>query len=516
MVFELDRQNGKPLYLQIKNRIGKLIEEGTLGPSERLPATRDLARSLAVNRHTVVKAYEELEVEGKVRSGVGQGTFVAAFVRRARGVAADSCRAAAPVDRADFEGLWGRSSRALEQGGVGELFSHLPQRGDGVTALTSCLTSIDFFPMREFRNCAYYALQKYGAELLDLGPTPGFAPFLEHLPKHLLRHGLDVEPNQILITCGTQQGIDLVARTLVNPGDTVITEELTYPGAISTFRSLGAELVGVPLDAEGMKVEALEKLLSWKKPKLLYTIPTFQNPTGTTMSVARRKRLLELAALHRFPILEDQYANDLRLDGAAALPLAAMDRQGWVIAVGSLSKVLFHGLRVGWILSPIDSIRRRVVALKQAVDLQTTYLVQGIILEFMRRGYLEKYLKRRLIQLRARRNAMRQAMKEYLPPQASWYEVEGGVCYWVTLPPPLRADEVLLEARKRGVVFAPKNVFHVGSSANDGMRWGFTDLTEERSRAAVRAIGQILRKMLAAETRPLTAAPQTDYLRAPV
>lgn len=496
MVFELDRHNSTPLYLQIKERIAKRIEEGTLGPSDRLPATRDLARALAVNRHTVVKAYEELEVDGKVRSGVGQGTFVAEFVRRAKAGAATLTLSHASPAPAEFDGLLSRSVRALERSGIGEIFSHLHQRGQGA-ALTSCLPNLGLFPMREFRNCAYYALQNYGAGLLDLGPTQGFVPFLEHLPKYLMGHGMEVEPGHIVITSGIQQGIDLVARTLINPGDTVITEEVTYPGAISSFRSLGAELVGVPVDAEGMKVESLEQLLTWRKPKLLYTIPTFQNPTGTTMSLARRRRLLELAAQYKFPILEDQYASDLRLDGPTVLPLAALDRQGWVMAVGSLSKVLFHGLRVGWIMSPLEPVRRRIVALKQAADLQTSYLVQGIILEFMRRGYFEKYLKRRLIDLRSRRDAMRRAMQDYLPEGTWWHEIEGGVCYWVTLPPPLRADEVLLEARQRGVFFAPKQLFSVNGAPNNAMRWGFTDLSAEQVRQAVRAMGQIIRKMQA-------------------
>jgi DNA-binding transcriptional MocR family regulator len=249
-------------------------------------------------------------------------------------------------------------------------------------------------------------------------------------------------------------------------------------------------------------VEVLEQVLARRKPKLIYTIPSFHNPTGTTLPLARRRKLLELAALFKVPILEDHYANDLRLDGPELLPLAALDRQGWVIAVGSLSKVLFHGLRVGWIITPLESLRRRLVSVKQTSDLQTSYLVQGIILEFMLRGYLEKYLKRRLAQLRSRRDAVRRAMADYLPEPAWWYEVEGGVCFWLNLPPPVRADEVLIESRKRGVVFAPKNLFAVNPSHNDALRVGFTDLPEDQARGGIRVIGQVVRKMLAGVRRP--------------
>ena len=498
MVFELNRHNGSPLYLQIKDHLAALIDEGTLRSSDRLPATRDLARALAVNRNTVVKAYEELEVEGKVRSGVGQGTFVAEF---ARGV--PKPRPAEPIPQADFEGLWSQASRLHDGADSHRLMfqvSHL--REAGVTALSSSLPDKTLFPMREFRNCAYYALQKYGADLLDLGSSQGFIPFLNYLPKFLLRHGLDPQPSHLVITSGIQQGIDLVARALVNPGDTVITEEFTYPWATTVFRSLGADVSGIPVDQNGMKVEVLEQVLARRKPKLIYTIPTFQNPTGTTLSLERRRRLLELAALYKVPIVEDHYANDLRLDGAQLLPLAALDRQGWVIAVGSLSKVLFHGLRVGWIITPLESLRRRLVSLKQAADLQTSYLVQGIILEFMLRGYLEKYLKRRLTQLRSRRDAIRRALADYMPEPAWWYEVEGGVCYWLNLPAPARADEVLIESRKRGVVFAPKHLFAVNPSPNDALRVGFTDLAEDKARAGIRVLGQVVRKMLAGTPQP--------------
>ena len=497
MVFDLDRHSGSPLYLQIKERLAAFIEEGTLRAADRLPATRDLARALAVNRNTVVKAYEELEVEGKVRSGVGRGTFVAEFA-----AGPPKPRTPEPAVPADFEGLWSQASRIHEQA-EGHLFfqvSHLHEAG--VTALSSSLPDKTLFPMREFRNCAYYALQNYGADLLGLGSSQGFVPFLNYLPKYLLRHGLEVEPHHLIVTSGIQQGIDLVARTLISPGDTVVTEEFTYPWAASVFRSLGADVTGIPVDQNGMKVEVLEQVLPRRQPKLIYTIPTFHNPTGATMSLERRRRLLELAAQYKVPILEDHYANDLRLDGAELLPLAALDRQGWVIAVGSLSKVLFHGLRLGWIISRLEPLRRRVISFKQTADLQTSYLVQGIILEFMLRGYLEKYLKRRLVQLRSRRQAVRRALVDYLPESCWWYEVEGGVCYWLNLPPPLRADEVLIESRKRGVVFAPKHLFTVNPSPNDALRLGFTVLPEERAQAGIRVIGQVIRKTLAGPRQP--------------
>ncbi len=512
MVFELDRHNGAPLYQQIKQRIEALIAQGALEPAERLPATRDLARTLGVNRNTVVKAYEDLEVEGKVRSGVGQGTFVAEFA-----APPDRARPSEPVPApaADFEGVWSRASRELDDPEAEVFFDLVHRQPKGVTAMSSTLPDKTLFPMREFRNCAYYALQKHGANLLDLGATQGFVPLLEYLPKYLSRHGLRLEPNHLIMTSGIQQGIDLVARVLVNPGDLVICEELTYPKAISVFRAAGAELVGIPIDHQGMSVEILDEVLARRRPKLIYTIPTFHNPTGATLSVERRRRLLELASRHRIPVLEDHYANDLRLDGAEVLPLAAMDRQGWVIAVGSLSKVLFHGLRVGWIATGLEPLRRRLIAMKQAADLQTGYLVQAIILEFMLRGYLEKYLKRRLAQLRARREAMRRALRDYLGEPAWWYEVEGGPCYWLNLPPGVRADEALLETRRRGVVFAPRHLFAVHAARNDALRLGFSDLDEAQIRHGVQVIGQVVRRLQAAVRRP-GAAEEREYARVQV
>ncbi len=508
MVFELNRAGAAaPLYEQIKQRISEMIEGGSLRPGDRLAATRDLARDLAVNRNTVVKAYEELEIDGLVRSGVGQGTFVAEFARPA-GRPRPEPRPAT----AEFEGLWARAAADPESMEFSELFFRVSNlHKQGVTALSSCMPDKALFPMLEFRKCAYYALQNWGADLLDIGVTQGFVPLLEQLPRYLLRHGLSVEPNHLVMTSGIQQGIDLVARALVNPGDVVVTEEFTYPRAISVLRAAGAELLGIPLDRDGMKVEVLEQVLARRRAKLIYTIPSFQNPTGTTLSEERRRRLLELSALHKIPILEDHYANDLRVEGPAPLPLAAMDRQGWVIAVGSLSKVLFHGLRLGWIITPLEAVRRRLISLKQNADLQTSYLTQGIVLEFMRRGYLEKYLKRRLAQVRARRQAVRQALTDYMPEGCWWYEVAGGVCYWLNLPPPVRADELLLEARKRGIVFTPKHLFSVKPSLNDALRLGFTDLEEDRARNGLRLLGQLVRRLQSGSRPPPVEA--TEYAR---
>lgn len=177
--------------------------------------------------------------------------------------------------------------------------------------------------------------------------------------------------------------------------------------------------------------------------------------------------------------------------------------------------MLFQGLRLGWILAPVEPLRRRILTIKQAADLQTGYLVQGIILEFMQRGYFEKFLKRRLIDLRASRDAMRQALKDYLPETAQWRNVGGGICFWVRLPPPLLAEEVLLEARQRGVVFAPESLFAVGPSPNTGMRLGFSNLSPDQIRSGVRVIGQVIRK-LQGRVNPMLRVDATQYARAQV
>jgi GntR family transcriptional regulator len=302
-------------------------------------------------------------------------------------------------------------------------------------------------------------------------------------------------PN-LMIVSGIQQALSLVGRLFIDPGDTVILENLTYPGALSVFRSLQADCVGVPVDGEGISVEVLAGVLARRRAKLLYTIPTFQNPTGTVLSPERRRRLVELCRGHGVLILEDDYAHELAFDGREALPLKALDSDGGVISLGSFSEALFPGIRLSWILAD-PRIIERLLRLKETSDLYTNRILQAALLEFCRRGFYERSLKRRTRILRSRRDALEAALREHLPPEASWKPPAGGSFQWVDLPPRLDALALLMETRKRGVTFAPDRMFSVDEWKRAGMRLGFSENEEGALAQGARIIAEVMREMLA-------------------
>lgn len=487
MVFELHKENGIPLYVQIESKIADLIRSGMLRPGDKLPATRELSRQLRVHRNTVVQAYQELEVKGWVRSEIGSGTYVHKYVPREL-----EQRDAGDVSRFSFDGLYSTYWSQSEDFGLTEI-DHLVrscEKPDDVIAFSSVVPDKQLFPLREFQNCVYHAIQRYGVDLLEMGCTRGFDPFLDYLPVFLMRRGMQVRSDEIVTVNGIQQGIDLVTRLFVNPGDTVVTEEMTYRGALRIFNAHGAEVIGVPLDRDGMDVDALQTILERKRVKMIYTIPTFQNPTGSVMPIERRKRLLDLAYRHRVPIVEDQFANELRLEGEDPLPLYALDSRGLVIALGSFSKILFHGIRLGWVVSASREFVAKLTYAKKVADWQNNYLIQGAILEFCEQGYFDKYLKRKIKTLRERSEVMAQAAQEYLPSEATFHRSMGGLFHWVELPPWMSALELLMETRKRGVLFTPRRFFTVRAERDNGMRLGFVSYASDQILQGMRVIGE--------------------------
>ncbi len=509
MVFELHKANGIPLYMQIESKIADLIRSGMLRPGDKLPATRELSRQLHVHRNTVVQAYQELEVKGWVQSEIGSGTYVQKYVPTREN---EGPRNQKDASRFSFDGLYSTYWAQSEDFGLTEIDQIVRscEKPDDLIAFSSVVPDKQLFPLREFQNCVYHAIQRYGVDLLEMGGTRGFGPFLDYLPTFLMRRGMRVRSDEIVTMSGIQQGIDLVTRLFVNPGDTVVAEEMTYRGAIRIFNALGAEVIGVPLDRGGMDVDALETILERKRVKMIYTIPTFQNPTGSVMPLERRKRLLELAYRYRVPVLEDQFANELSVEGEDLLPLHALDERGLVIALGSFSKILFHGIRLGWVVSSSREFIAKLTYAKKVADWQNNYLIQGAILEFCENGFFDKYLKKKRKTLKERSEVMAQAAQEYLPPSATFCRSKGGLFHWVELPPWMNAMELLMETRKRGVLFTPQRFFTVHAERDNGMRLGFVSYSGDQIIQGMQIIGEQMHQAM------INTASMTESTMAPV
>ncbi len=491
MIIDLDRAKKIPLYLQIRSKIAGLIEKGLLQPGSRLPATRDLAGSLDVSRNTVVLAYQELEVSGIITSQVGKGSFVCKHLPP--GISSPGRDTEMTMS---FEGLfstgWMKSHAPLLS--VMEQISYAEDDPDMIS-LASALPDRDLFPLGEFRNCLQSAMRRYGSDLLMSGSPRGFKPLFEYLPLFLARRSVICESDNIMIVNGIQQGLSLVGQLFVDPGDTVILENLTYPGALGVFRSLQANCIGIPVDSDGIRVDILENVLRRRSAKLLYTIPTFQNPTSTILSIERRKRLIEICRENQVIIIEDDYAHELNFEGVEALPLKAWDECDGIIYMGSFSEILFPGIRLSWILAS-RSVLDRLLLIKESSDLYTNRILQGALLEFSLRGFLDKHLKRKRLVYRKRRDIMLEAMEKHFPVEVSWQKPKGGLFQWVDLPSTIDALSVLLKGRELGVVFAPDRMFSVEEWERGGFRLGFADVREEKIERGIRILGDILKEVI--------------------
>lgn len=479
----LKRNSPVPLYLQIKERLQEQIEQGILPPATKLPPTRYLADELGVSRVTVVNAYAELEAEGWVQAYVGRGTFVSDPRRQA-----EETWTSEPF-------AW--QTTLLRPPGVSASnmladMLDLAQHPDLISFAMGA-PATDLLPVRDFRQAINSVLRRDGAEALQYDKAAGYEPLRAKIAEILHARGIRARPREVLITSGSQQGLDLVARVLTKPGEYVITESPTYLGALDVFQSYGVQVIGVPVDEKGMQVELLEELIEQHHPRLIYTIPTFQNPTGVTMSLKRRERLLELARQYHIFILEDGVCSELRYKGLPLPPLKALDQKGYVIYVNSFSKILLPGIRVGYMVAS-GHIRERLIAAKQSADLFTSSLMQRALAEYLAAGHLDRHLAQVCRVYKARRDAMLDGLSRYLPDGAKWTVPLGGLCLWVTLPSRISTVQLYLSAINYGVAFAVGSVFRPDGRSSSTLRLNFAANPPDRIEEGLRRLAKALRE----------------------
>jgi 2-aminoadipate transaminase len=316
----------------------------------------------------------------------------------------------------------------------------------------------------------------------------------------MARYGITVTPDNVLVTSGSQQALDLIGRVFLNPGDRILVEAPTHVGALEAWQSYQADYVSVPLDAEGIQMDLLEGALRGG-PKFLYVLPNFHNPTGVTLSLARRLKLLALADHYGVPILEDDPYGQLRYEGEHIAPLAVLDGRahtrehlpysGNVLYLSTFSQTLAPGLRLGWIVAPVD-VMQHLVQAKQGTDLQTSMFIQMVAYEVARGGFLDHHVRELRVVYRERRNAMLTALSHFFPPEATWIEPQGGLFIWVTLPPTLDATAVLQHALAAHVAFAPGPAFFAQGEGQHMLRLNFTCVGPDRIEEGIRRLGGVL------------------------
>jgi 2-aminoadipate transaminase len=350
-------------------------------------------------------------------------------------------------------------------------------------SLAGGIPAAELFPASEFREAFDRALRDAPRAFLQYGATEGYGPL-----RGFIAGMENVEASRILVTNGAQQGLDLVGRLLLDPGALVIVEDPTYLGALETFRQYGAEFVAVPADDEGIRVDAVERVLRQRRARLLYTMPNFANPSGRTMSAARRAALVELSHRWSLPTLEDDAYGELRYDGDPLPHLSTLDTEGSVIKLGTFSKVLSPGLRVGWVRAAPDVIRK-LVHLKERSDLHSATGAQMATFDVASDGFLATHVKTLIETYRERRDAMVSALAEFCPADVAWNRPEGGFFVWCTVP----MDARRLLAEVDGVVFVPGGEFHATEPKPNTVRLNFSGVEPERIREGVRRVGEALR-----------------------
>jgi DNA-binding transcriptional MocR family regulator len=496
VLIPIDRGAREPVSRQIATYLRRAIEAGRLRPETKLAPIRDLARALGVNRETVATAYRELEGLGLTESGVGRGTFV---VPR-------------PHARGEV-GARGQSGQAFDpllSRACGVAPPPLPglDAPPGAVHLERLVPDASLYPHDAFRRSLNRALAKGGAALCDYGDPRGLLTLRRELVERLAHAGIEADADDLVVTAGSTQGFALALRLFCDPGDGVAVESPTYPSACTALATLGLRAVPVPIGDAGLDLDRLEAVLARGDVRVVYTMPTFQNPTGATTDLAHRRALLALASRYRVPIVEDDFERDLRVRGRGTPPLRALDACGSVVYVGTFSKALFPAVRIGWLLAP-RRVADAAVRLKRTLDLTTSPLLQAGLVQFLREGAYERHLRRVVPELRRRLEAAHAALRRALPEGSRLRAPEGGYLVWVELPGALDTQALLDDAKRAGVVYAPGQPFFPDGRPSSALRLSLAGATVPEIERGVRALGEVVRGALrrASPRRRAATAP---------
>ena len=465
----LSPESSEPLFLQITQAISRDIQRGRLKPGAALPGSRTLAQDLGVHRNTVLAAYRELSAEGWIQSG-GRTTRVTWDV---------------PVARAKGPGSSERPGYDLAP--APRLWNPYPTHCPFVLAASPDLR---LFPVRELGQAFRRALRN--RSLLNYGDPRGNGRLREGLAGLVSEmRGLACNPDQIQVTSGSQMALNLIARALIRSGDRVVVENPGYPQAWLAFHGAGAEVVPVPVDAEGMQVDLLEQIAEQHPVRAVFVTPHHQYPTTVTMSAARRLRLLECAARHRIAVVEDDYDFEFHYGGYPVMPLASRDPWGVIIYVGTLSKILAPGVRLGFISAP-QPVVDLLAASRSDLDFQGNQVVEQAVAELLADGVLQRHARKMRRVYAGRREALGRALRDHLEGALSFELPSGGMSIWARVAAGIDLGAWLSRARRQGIDYPMGRSFDFLGEPLQGLRLGFSHQDEDELRRVVRLLAQAL------------------------
>ncbi|MFZ2053139.1 MAG: PLP-dependent aminotransferase family protein [Candidatus Aminicenantales bacterium] len=486
----IQRDRAVPLHQQIIKEFIRLIDHGVLNPGCNIPSTRIMAANLGVNRSTVYLAYQELIAMGYFDSRPGSYTTV-----RKRPSTMTS-----GLPRVEGTLPWAKMANEQSRYLWHALPDYRPEPDTSNNADIINLAQLEIdsrlFPAEDFRRCLNRVLVNLGPPVLTYAEYGGYPPLREYLARRLQVHGIAVSSDEILITNGASHAFELTLKLLAKPGDIVITESPTYGTFLRIMKYYQIQVLGIPLREDGMDLEALERSLAKRRPLFVYTIPNFHNPTGITTPQAHRERLIAICERFQVPIVEDGFEEDMKYHGLVPLPIKSMDRHQVVLYIGTFSKALFPGIRIGWIAGDKECIQR-MTAINRFSQISINSLSQVALNDFCREGYYDLHLKKMHRVFRKRMKIALEAMAEFMPADVAWTKAEGGYTFWVTLPKPYpderTANTILL---KHKVMASPGHYYYWKAGSKRHFRLSISNLEESRIREGVRRFGRALSEML--------------------
>lgn len=473
---QLDHGRGVPLFRQIASAVVEDIRRGRLRPGDPLPGSRTLARTLGVNRQTVVAALDELMAEGWTVSTRARGTFVSPALPETATYRLHARSGGRIPAQPPFE---------VPDAPPGDLPYDVPRGG---LLLAPSRPDVRLTPYELIGRAYGRAIRRSGQVLLGYGRPQGHEPLRVAIARMLsATRGIVASPDDVCITRGSQMGIALLARALVRPGDIVAVEELCHQPAVEAFRVQGAEVVPVPLDDAGVSTQFVERLAKTRGIRALYLTPHHQYPTTVTLSAPRRLRLLELARAQGFAIIEDDYDHEFHYDGRPVLPLASLDRSGVVAYVGTFSKMLGPGLRVGYIVGP-RTLVATAAAHRLYLDVQGDRVLEHALAELIEQGLVQRHIRRVHREYAARRDVLVRALRRHLGAALTFTVPAGGIALWAAASPDMDIDVWADRARAHGVVIATGRSFAVDRKPRASTRLGFASLNPQELVEAVRRL----------------------------
>ena len=492
MLLHLERDSRVPLHEQIRAQIARLIDQGSLASGATLPPTRGLADRLGVNRSTVYRAYQDLWSQGYVQARQGGYSTVRAGIRPGRSKGAplspllDFDRVSAPAPRK----LFPRVAHMARLAALAE--------DKRLINFSSLSADRDLCPTEELRRAFRQAITRLGKTAFDYGPPEGYPPLRRAIATNLRVHGVAVDADDILVTNGSQHGFDLILRLLGRPGAAVAMESPTYSMAIKSCQQQEVPIVAIPMNEDGMDLAVLEKHLASRPIAFVYTMPNFQNPTGLSTSQAHREKLLALCEAHRVPLVEDGFEEELKYFGHAVLPIKAMDRRGVVLYLGTFSKVVFPGLRVGFVAAHPEAIAR-LVAVNRVCLLSGNVLTQAAVTRFCESGAYEEHIRRVHRAYRPRMRALLDGLAEHLPDRRVHFtKPQGGYTLLLTIRPrrKLSEERALAVFQSAGVLLSPGSLYFPSPPKSLCFRLSLANLSVEKIQEGCRRLGRASKEII--------------------